>query len=168
MNKIRIPLIYRHNWLLLLYCSIAFTLAGCENETKYYRYCPTSKEGWLRQDTLRFPFPEDLPNGIYEIEIGLRNENEYRYRDIWLSVSQNIQDSLQYKTDTFHIYLADETGKWHDGDNIGNLHQHVFNSGKIYNITQSHRKCSFKIAHIMSDNPLKGIRDLGIRLIKKQ
>lgn len=146
---------------------MTYILAGCENNTEYYRYCSTPTDGWRKHDTLLFPLPSDLQTGKYEIEIGIRNANKYRYRDIWLSVSQNMQDTLQYKTDTLHLYLTDENGKWQDGDNIGNLHQHTFKCRKTYDITHSSEKYNVKIVHIMSDNPLKGIQDIGVRLIRK-
>ncbi len=168
MNKHKLLPTYRHKWLLALFCLATYILTGCESNTKYYQYRPVTKDGWLKKDTLFFLLPADLQAGDYEAEIGIRNENAYRYRDIWLTVSQNIEDTLLYKTDTLHFYLADKSGKWCDGNNTGNLHQYVFNSGKTYNIAHGAEKCYFKVTHIMSDNPLKGITDLGIRLVKKQ
>ena len=64
-------------------------LAACQNNIIYHSYTPVPLDGWNKSDTLVYTLPNSIPAGNYEAEIGIRYQESYPYRDIWLEVSHN-------------------------------------------------------------------------------
>lgn len=144
---------------------VLFLLNACHTDTRYHVYQAVSgEEGWDKSDSLAFHLPVGLSSGEYRMEIGLRHTGEYPYRDIWLSVTQSEGDSIPPRTDTLHIYLTDEKGHWVQSGAMGGLYQHVYVSDKPVIFSTDSIERIFRITHLMRQNPLPGISDVGIRL----
>ena len=75
------------------------------------------------------------------------------YRDIWLSILQNEQ------TDTIHLYLANKNGNW-KGHGIGEMR--LFTEEIPIRIHQQDSIHSLQITHIMEDDTLRGVHDIGL------
>lgn len=134
-------------WGLL---SILLTLA-CQDNTSYHSYQSINSMGWYRNDTLIFSLDSAITHDkAYELQLGIRHKDSYPYRDLWLTVNQ----------DTVHFYLADSIGHWL-GSGIGELRQ-------LTNLIPFKPKQDtikeIRIVHIMQDNPLTGIQNLGISI----
>ena len=69
----------------------------------------------------------------------------------------------RYKTDSIHLYLADSNGNW-KGKGIGELRQ--FTQTNSFKAVSEKRDTiiGFKIFHLMQDNPLPKIYDIGLRI----
>lgn len=144
---------------------VLFLLNACHTDTRYHVYQAVSgEEGWDKSDSLAFHLLVGLSSGEYRMEIGLRHTGEYPYRDIWLSVTQLEGDSIPPRTDTLHIYLTDEKGHWVQSGAMGGLYQHVYVSDKPVIFSTDSIDRIFRITHLMRQNPLPGISDVGIRL----
>lgn len=142
-----------------------FLLASCHTDTRYHVYQAVPGEnGWKNSDSLLFLLPPELEAGEYGMEIGIRHTGGYPYRDIWISVTQVDSDSLPSHTDTLHLYLADEEGRWGHEGAVGGLYQSVYVREKPVKLTADSLGRSFRIAHLMRRNPLPGISDVGVRL----
>lgn len=152
----------KHKWACLPVCLL---LAACHGNTVYHSYRPVATTGWGKGDTLVYTLPASIPPGRYEMEIGIRHQETYPYRDVWIAISQNMQDTLVYTTDTLQLFLADETGNWY-GNGPGGLYQFAQSCNSQFIITQESASKHIRIVHIMKDKPLKGISDVGIRLRK--
>ena len=134
--------------------SLFILMASCQENTYHYSYQPVCPTGWKNTDTLTYRLNTPLPeNQAYGFQIGIRHQDTYHYRDLWLTVNQ----------DTVHLYLADSTGNWL-GNGIGELRQAVF---PISYSPQCDSIREIRITHIMQDNPLSGIHDIGIRISGK-
>lgn len=142
-------------------------LAACQSNTVYHSYEPIALTGWAKSDTLVYALPASIPAGNYEVEIGIRYQEAYLYRDIWLGVSHNMQDTLNYTTDTLQLFLADEAGN-KTGNGPGGLYQCDLTYKETFSISQEGNARAFRLVQIMTDNPLKGVRDIGIRLRKAE
>lgn len=148
----------------LALCAL-FWLNACHIETRYHVYQSVSgDEGWDKSDSLAFSLPVGFAAGKYVVEVGLRHTGEYPYRDIWLSITQSEGDSLLTHTDTLHIYLADEKGQWMQESAVGGLYQYVCVADQPLILSDDSIGCTFYITHLMRQNPLPGITDIGIRL----
>lgn len=136
-------------------CLLLITLLtiACQNNTLYHSYQPVQTTGWDKSDTLVYTLPQALPNQSYLYEIGIRHKDSYPYRDIWLTINQ----------DTLHLYLADSIGNW-IGHGIGDVRQSTFPFVLSQQSTDSIRE--FRLTHIMRDQPLKGILNVGIKIEK--
>lgn len=150
----------RNSWACLPLC---LSLAGCHGNTVYHSYRPVPTTGWQQGDTLVYTLPATVPAGTYEAEIGIRHQEAYPYRDVWIGISQNMQDTLAYTTDTLRIFLADEAGNW-NSVGTGGLYQLTETFRPKLVIAQEGESRSFRIVHIMKDKPLEGVSDIGIRL----
>lgn len=127
---------------------------SCQKNTLYHSYQPVNSTGWHRSDTLFYQLPSPISkDNNLQYEIGIRHEATYKYQDLWLTVNQ----------DTLHLYLSDAIGYW-KGDGIGNIRQYTHTFQLAGEMEDSIRE--FKITHIMEENPLPGICDIGIRIMK--
>ena len=97
-------------------------MAACQNNIIYHSYTPVPLDGWDKSDTLVYTLPNSIPAGNYEAEIGIRYQESYPYRDIWLGVSHNTEDTLTYVTDTLQLFLVDEAGN-KTGNGLCGLYQ---------------------------------------------
>lgn len=101
---------------------VCLLLAACNSNTVYHSYQSIPTMGWSKGDTLVYTLPTSIPTGTYKMTIGIRHQENYPYRDLWLGISQSAKDTLTYSTDTLQLFLADETGNW-NGDGPGGLYQ---------------------------------------------
>lgn len=129
-------------------------LTSCREDTYFHAYQPVNELGWNRNDTLNFTLSEPIPAGTpLSFEIGIRHKDSYPYRDLWLTVNG----------DTCHLFFADTIGKW-SGNGIGEI-RHLSCPISFQIKEDSLRKLD--IMHIMQDNPLQGIDNVGIYIRKK-
>lgn len=145
---------------------ILLAASACQSNTVYHSYQPVPPQGWGKSDTLVYALPASVPAGEYELEIGIRYKESYLYRNLWLEIIQNMQDTLHYTTDTVQLFLADETGD-RKGNRPGGLYQCTFPYKAAFTISQEGSARTFRVVQIMKDNPLEGINDVGIQLISK-
>lgn len=138
-------------------------VAACQSNVTYHAYKPVPPEGWAKSDTLVYALPASVPAGNYDMEIGIRYQDAYPYRDIWLRISYNTQDTLTYATDSLHLFLADEEGN-KTRNSPGGLYQCVLPYKASLPIHAGGNARTFRIVHMMADKPLTGISDIGIRL----
>lgn len=149
-----------------LMVGIFLLLASCEGGTAYHVYHSLPADGWRKQDTLVYTLPrQEVPAGIYRLEIGMRNIPSYPYRDLWLVWMHNGNDTLVFQKDTLHLYLADSMGHWYGENQTATLYSHVYAVCDSFIVHQNAQQHEIRIVNIMRDNPLKGISDVGIRLI---
>lgn len=128
---------------------------SCQENTLYHSYQPVDATGWSKNDTLVYALDSTL-NGkeSYAFQIGIRHKDSYPYRDLWLKINE----------DTLHLYLADSIGQW-KGKGIGDLRQLQFPVTLPMEPEDSLRE--FRIHHLMKDEPLSGISDIGIAIQKR-
>lgn len=137
------------NFIILI--SVLITTISCQENIFYHSYQPVNNTGWERDDTFLYQLPASIHCSEYEYELGIRHKDSYKYRDIWLTVNE----------DTLHLFLADSIGYW-KGNGIGEIRQctHRFTIPSQDSIQE------IRINHIMQDNPLVGIHDIGIQIKK--
>lgn len=152
----------KHNFTVVILL-IFFLSVGCTTKTVYHSYQSIKESGWDRKDTLIFNLPADIAPGKYKMEIGVRNSPEYLYKNIWISIGNNWEDSLLYKTDTLELNLTDEQGRWPYQGNISNLYQSVHPYIEVPELPKQQKRI-IKIVHIMRKNPIQGIQDIGVKL----
>ncbi len=145
----------------------ACLVAACGNKnTVYHSYQSLPSAGWEKSDTLSFliPVADSVPT-ILKLFAEVRNRTDYPYRDLHLVLSQNIQDSTVWHTDTIAICLTDSTGRW-----TGKGWESVYQSERFVRAIQPlyPGKYTVKVASGMKDGKLQGINDIGIRIERRQ
>lgn len=130
---------------------ILLLAVSCQRNTIYHSFQPVNSTGWNKSDTLIFSLPEAIVNSSLQYELGIRHKDSYKYKDLWLTINQ----------DTIHLYLADTKGNW-EGTGIGELRQLTYPI-EIPSLIQDSIQ-AIHITHIMQDNPLYGIHDIGLKI----
>lgn len=139
-------------------------MVACHEHTVYHSFDAIPHSGWNREDTLSFEITlnDSVLPATFTAIAEIRNENNYPYRDLYLRISHNLQDSTVWETDTLHVCLTDERGNWR-GKGWGGIYVSEFPLPKTCVISATGKR-SVKVTHCMNDTLLQGIHDIGIRL----
>ena len=143
----------------------ACLLTACNEHTVYHSYQSLPNKGWGKSDTLSFQIPitDSVPTTL-RLFAEVRNSIEYPYHDLHLFISQNLQDSTVWRTDTITFCLADSTGRWM-GHGWGSIYQ---SETFITSVRPLHpANYTIKIMSGMKDEKLQGLSDVGIRIEKQ-
>ncbi|MCI7378169.1 MAG: gliding motility lipoprotein GldH [Bacteroidales bacterium] len=144
---------------------LAALAAGCRRDAAAYQYGSVLVNGWESGDTVVLRVPPLEQGGAYAMQLGLRTSNtvSYPFRELWLSVKQEWA-SGQTIIDTLQCTLATPAG---DASGKGvSLNQYEF----ALPVRQLAKGDSARICinHIMRQDLLLGITDVGIRLEAKE
>lgn len=146
-----------------LFCLLGACFIGaCNENTVYHSYQPIPDEGWEKSDTLSFQvtLADSIPTTL-RLFAEVRNRTKYPYHDLHLFISQNLQDSTVWRTDTIAISLADSTGRWM-GKGWGSIYQ---SDTFVKSVRPQHPgNYTIKVMHGMKDETLQGLNDVGIRI----
>ena len=143
----------------------ACLLTACNQHTVYHSYQSLPNKGWGKSDTLSFqvPITDSVPTTL-RLFAEVRNSIEYPYHDLHLFISQNLQDSTVWRTDTIAFCLADSTGRW-TGHGWGSIYQ---SETFITSVRPLHpANYTIKIMSGMKNEKLQGLSDVGIRIEKQ-
>lgn len=146
-------MLFRNKYLSLFWLLSIFLTLACQRNTYYHSYQPINSMGWHKNDTLLFSLNSAIIHHTYQLQLGIRHKDSYPYRDLWLTINQ----------DTVHIYLADSTGHW-VGSGIGEIRH--FTKLIPFKYQEDSIK-ELRIIHIMQDDPLIGIHNIGISIQDK-
>ena len=137
---------------------------SCTDNVVFHSYTSTP-EKWNIGDTVTVSLQDSLSPGIYSFDIETRNTAVYPYRDLWLLMDRTseINGMEIMRSDTLHLILADEKGRWTNSKTIGAHSQATHPMGKI-TIKNSEYRCRFHFRHVMNDTVLNGITDIGVCL----
>jgi gliding motility-associated lipoprotein GldH len=143
-----------------LLITLIVLLSSCGRSTVYHTYQTVNADGWQRTDTLLYPIPSDIPEGDYTLEIGLRHHEDYAYRDLWIAYGFGVP------TDTACLTLAYKSGNWH-GHGAAGLYQFTEYVPAKFHLAEARTDSVLRLVHVMRDKHLRGICDVGIRLVKE-
>ena len=145
--------------LILLF--IAGFHTACDEQTVYHSFQSLPTEGWQRNDTLFFNVSVTDSATLYNVSVEVRNRNNYPYQNLPLLIYYDSPEALNIKRDTLELRLADNAGIWL-GDGWGGLYQSTLPAGFV-RIGKA-GEYRFKIIHLLPDEVLPGINDVGIKL----
>lgn len=136
----------------------AIVMAACSSPTEHSGFTTISHHGWIYGDTVRFApdAADSVPYDECDVAIVVRNNNNYEYSNLWLSLEYPGSDTIH--TDTIEIVLADRFGNWL-GKGIGGSYQ--LSDTVMHGIALDPAK-EIKVSHIMRTDTLEGIEQIGI------
>lgn len=140
---------------------LVLSLYSCDSSKVYDEYVNIPEEGWMVEDTIKFDI--EVPKGeqqLYNYVLGLRNNNEYLYANIFFYVTI-VNPAGEQSTDTLQYLLAEPTGKWL-GTGLGEIKHNLL----VYKEEQklAAGMYSVYVVHGMRDKNILGIEDVGFRL----
>lgn len=147
----------RNNIGILVVALLLFS--SCGKKTLYDTYIDLPEGGWRSDVSFDFEFEfEDNQNTSFDYLIGLRNNNDYLYANIFFFAKiEDAEGIVQY--DTLQYLLAEPNGKWL-GTGVGEIKHNLF----VFKKQQSLKPGSFtfSLSHGMRDDLLLGLEDLGL------
>jgi|ERR1051326_5808570 gliding motility-associated lipoprotein GldH len=144
--------------------SIVF-ITGCDSSREYEENKEIAGGQWEVSNKPSFEFTIPDSSSVHNVFINIRNESQYAYSNLFLFITTTYPDGKTSK-DTVNCLLQDPSGKWL-GKGIGDLWDNrlLFKPSVRFPKTGKY-KIEFEQA--MRDNPLPGIRDVGIRVERVQ
>lgn len=127
----------------------------------FSQYHDISPDGWCYGDSLKYHFTPADSVVTGDIALSLRHTNDYIYSNIYLEVT--VTDSLSTHCDTLAITLADDFGRWY-GRGIGTDFQV---SDTVARNATLHRPVDIAVRHVMRDDRLRNIEQVGISFVER-
>lgn len=153
----------RNNSIIIFLLLFVISFTSCENEEMYYQYHSFTNGDWNKEDACLFEVDITDTTSFYNVDIEVRNNNEYSFRNLWLFVEFQTPDG-RIRKDTLDCELADDYGKWY-GNGI-TLYTLVFPFESGINYPHS-GKYTYSIKQGMRAETLRGITDIGLKISKK-
>jgi gliding motility-associated lipoprotein GldH len=142
---------------------LLFFLSACSHNELFFEFHSIEKADWQRENPATFSVDVKDSLAVYEIWVEVRNNDDYPYRNIWLFIDYQTPEG-RLRSDTISADLADVYGKWYGkGLSLHTLsipyeESLRFSSCGVHNWT---------IRQGMRENPLKGISDIGLKVLRK-
>ena len=140
---------------------ISILLCSCDPGRIFESNVTIPVEGWRYSEIARFEVEITDIESACNIYINVRNNNNYRYMDLWLFV--NIRTPLGIvERDTAKIILADHRGKWL-GHGLGSkFDTRIFLRKDVrFPVAGTY---IFEYENAMREELLTGIEDVGLRI----
>ena len=136
-------------------------IVSCDGNKVYDKYVAINPEGWIITETIDFSVELNSTQvDLYDVLIGLRNNNDYLYSNLFLFVE--VENPIGETTlDTLQYLLAEPSGSW-IGKGVGSIKHNLFKYKESQNLQEGIYK--FKIRQGMRSNILLGLEDIGVRI----
>ncbi|MFZ4863400.1 gliding motility lipoprotein GldH [Sphingobacterium sp. Mn56C] len=140
------------------------SLSSCSDNAYYEVNKPIENRSWSYENKPQFDIYISNKSKAYDVYINLRHTHKYEFSNIYLQLQEkgnNLQDTSYSK----EIILAKPDGQWL-GKTVAGLYEYQYLALKniVFPDTGLY---SFKIAQNMNESPLKGIVDVGLKVVKK-
>ena len=141
-----------------------FLVAGCLDSPAVYEYFHAiTGESWDRDSIITFSV--DIPEpGEYQFGVYARHTVDYSFANLscYLSVTH---PHLQEQQEGIDMTLASSRGKWQgEGNMLKTLFHALPNSYSI----DSTGTYTISIRHRMKEKELKGVKNIGLRIVSSQ
>ena len=146
-------------------CTLVLAGSSCSDDRFYEQNREIRNGSWAAHNIVSFSVVIEDTAAWYNFYVNLRNDVKYPYSNLFLFLKTTFPDGREAK-DTIECMLARYDGKWL-GSGMGSVrfNRFLFQEGVRF------RNCgtyTFDFEQAMRVDPLKGIRDIGIRIEKNE
>lgn len=149
---------------LLIIALFVFSLTSCQEGPFYEKNSNIPDQLWGIGIKPEFQIDVQDNQAKYDLFVNLRHTPYYPYSDFSFRVNLN-RNALQDSSKHYELKMADADGRW-IGNSAGNLYEQSLLIKENF-VFPDTGKYIFTVEHNMIDNPLPGINDVGINIIKK-
>lgn len=154
------------NTFLLAISVSTFLLSSCQTIDLYEKTVPIPKHAWNSSFKPEFRFIIKDTTVPYRVFITLRHTDQYTYNNIWVNLSTQAPGDTLQKVQ-YELPLASREG-WL-GSGMGDIYDHRIaitppNQDLYFRRSGEY---VFTLEHIMRQDPLLHVLDVGLRLEKK-
>jgi len=96
---------------ILLFTSLLLALISCKQEVFYQSELGINSEGWSHEDSYDFNLTALDTTTVYEMQLLVRHNQEYRYENLYLMV-ETVFPRQEPRQERINISLADKKGQW--------------------------------------------------------
>lgn len=151
----------------LKYLLAVLALVSCDG-TVYQSFKQVSSSSWSPKDTVSFVYEGVNKPGsggtALKMSAQVRYNTDYKYKNLIMRVETiRIADTLLLSVDTLHCQIYDDSG-YRLGSTAGSLYQNVSND--VFIEASPSDTLMLRLSHIMSDESLAGVCDVGLKLTK--
>jgi gliding motility-associated lipoprotein GldH len=153
---------YKSFWCVLV--ATSFWFCSCNKVDVFEKNTSIPGHNWVSSFKPVADFTITDTSSLYNLYIVLRHTDAYRYNNIWLNIgSQAPADSMRYQR--FDLQLGTDSKGWEGNgmDDIWEVRKSITNGPFKFNKTGNYK---FSVAHVMRENPLPEIMNVGIRVEK--
>ena len=137
--------------------------AACSTKYEFAEYKSVNESGWNADDTLTYKIQIEDINTAYNLTLGVRYNKGYEFNNIWFKLFGNIiEDGKEGRMQ--EVILFDKTGKPY-GECTGSLCTQIYPIQKNY-LFKKKGIYIIKIVQLMRQEPLLGVKDVGIMVEK--
>ena len=151
--------------LLLLFAAVVLGTQSCLNIDVFEKNVSIPNHEWTSDFKPEIKFEITDTTALYNIYLVLRHTNAYRYNNIWLNVYvQQPGDSIH--RERLDLRLATDDNGWL-GSGMDDIYEHriLINRGQPLQFKKS-GEYTFRLEHIMREEPLQYVKNVGIRVEK--
>jgi gliding motility-associated lipoprotein GldH len=144
---------------------MAVAFSACHNHRHFEQNTTIPDGSWAAHNNIPFTVVIDDTVSLYDFYVNIRNDVNYPYSNLYLFLKTTFPDKSVAR-DTIECMLASYDGRWL-GSGMGSVRysKFLFQQGVRLRKAGTY---TFEFEHAMRIDPLKGIRDLGIRIDKQQ
>lgn len=151
---------------LIVVVSLALlSFVSCNEGEIYFKFQKINRGTWKSREVVEFKMDSLSfnPSSKYDVGLELIYSSLYPYKDIWLTISHNLTDSL-FVNDTVKVNLVDG-----DGNRLGHGNASLFQLSVPYKTglhLDSASAYILQIGNAMKDYRLVGVDKVGV-LVKE-
>lgn len=145
------------------FCFLFFILNACSSNSFYEKNSTIDDQLWFRRQVPEFEIHTSDTNQNFDIFVHLRHSSSYKYSNLSLIIEE-VNPQKEEKAYRLEIELAESDGRW-KGIGTGNVLSYEVPLLKDHHFADT-GTYTFKIKQNMNINPLPGILDVGIQVVK--
>lgn len=140
-------------------------LTSCRGKNVFSEYKTLGDEGWIATEEVEIKFSSTDTISKTELQLFVRNDDSYAYQNLWFFVDE-VAPNGNIKTDTIQCFLVDNYGRW-IGSGFGSLYYVAVKYRENHHFSSS-GEYVYKIRHGMRCDTLKGIKEVGLNVLKSE
>jgi gliding motility-associated lipoprotein GldH len=162
----RISKKFRLSFILLFALITAFS--GCNTIDLFEKVVTIPKQEWKSSFKPAFEFTIKDTAAVYHVYIIVRHGDRYNFNNLWINLYTLSPDKKQSRAQ-YELPLANNNQGWLTNSAMDDIYEHRIaltpaNQGVSFSKAGTYR---FTLEHIMREDPLKHMLDVGLRIEKK-
>lgn len=130
---------------------------SCQDCLLYSQHKSIEGAIWENNDTLTYELPPVDESGIYEVSVSMRVMEVFDYEKVSFVIMRE-RDSVCVSADTACMTLFRD-----DGRPMGKGFPYIYNEQVVDTVKlEKDKRYSYKLWHVMRENSLYGISDVGV------
>ena len=140
--------------------------ASCETVDLYEKHVPVPGHAWETGYKPEFTFLIKDSTAAYNIYVVLRHNERYNYNNIWINLSTRVPGDSTVRKARYELPLANNEGWITKQSAMDDLYEHRIRITPREGIAMKPGEYHFSIEHIMREDPLQHVMNVGLRIEK--